>query len=312
VTEVVQQAGIQPATQQSENSNTKTLAERLGVWHPDGTVKWLNGLFFGEPGAGKTHLSGTSEDDPDNWLPALILDIDGGTDTLRFRKQLDITDPIRSIKQLQKVYDEIAADTRERMSRGLGCYYKSIHMDNVSELQKMDMNVVMEEEVQRASNPAKIDLHIPTQAAWGKNNERMRLMIRPFRDLPCHFICLAHSDDREDSATKLMRLWPALPGQLRTGASGFFSVVGYISVYDGPDGKPTRQIQFAKTRRVAAKDRFQVLPDAMMDNPTLPQIWDIIRNSGAKIVANDSLEVNNNDASQNVIEALSQATGANT
>jgi len=289
-----------------------TLADRLGVWRPDGTVKYLNILVFGEPGAGKTYLSGTAMLDPAEWLPALVLDIDGGTDTLRFHTEMEITPPIRTIAQLQKIYDEIAADTRARIERGeeRPCYYRSIHMDNVSELQKMDMNVVMIEEKQRANNPDKIDIHIPTQAAWGKNGDRMRLMIRPFRDLPCHFVCLAHSDDREDPATKLNRLWPALPGQLRTGASGFFSVVGYISVYDGLEGKPTRQIQFAKTRRVAAKDRFQVLDDVIQDNPTLPQIWNIIRDSGAKIVENDSLEVNKNDVPQSLIESLNQGANA--
>jgi hypothetical protein len=268
-----------------------TLSERIGATHPDGSVSWFNGLFFGEPSSGKTYLSGTAEEWPEEFLPALVLDIDGGTDTIRNRYKVEVSPPIRSLDKLKEIYREIAADCTKAQVEGRDPYYKSIHIDNVSELQKIDMNEVMLEAKAQANNPDKIDIYVPSPREWGKSGERMRIIIRAFRDLPCHTICLAHMEEREDETTKIKRLWPALPGQLRTGLSGFFSVVGYISVYDGPEGLPIRQIQFAKTRRVAAKDRFQVLPDVMKDNPTLPEIWRIIKESGATIKDTDVLSV---------------------
>jgi len=278
--------------QQDAQPRELTLSERIGATNPDGTVKYLNAMFFGEPGAGKTYLFGTVQDDPDNWLPALLLDIDGGTDTIRNRTKIEISPPIRSLAKLTEIYKQIAAEPD---------YYKSICIDNVSELQKIDMNEVMLEAKATANNPDNVDIYVPSQREWGKSNERMRIIIRGLRDLPCHTIMLAHSDDREDKSTKINRLWPQLPGQLRTGASGFFSIAGYISVYE-ENGVPHRQIQFAKTRRVAAKDRFQVLPDVMNNDPTLPQIWKMIRDSGAKLIPQDALQ------DEDALSALKAAT----
>lgn len=250
-----------------------TLKERIGATSPDGTVKWMNALVYGEPGAGKTHFFGTCQDDPDNFLPALLVDIDGGIDTIRHRSGIDISPPIRSMDAVKDLYKEIAAQPD---------YYKSIGLDNITELQKLDMNDVMLEAKRTANNPDNVDIYVPSQREWGKSGERMRIIIRAFRDLPCHTIALAHIEEREDKLTKVPRLWPSMPGKLRHELAGFFSVVGYLSTYE-EEGKVYRQIQFTKTKRVQAKDRFQALPDVMPENPTLPQIWKLIQESGAKI-----------------------------
>lgn len=279
-------------TQQSANSNQVsqtpprelTLAERIGAKAPDGTVKHLNALIYAEPGGGKTHLFGTVQDDPENFLPALLVDIDGGTDTIRHRNKIDISPPIRSMKALQDLYKEIAAEPD---------YYKSIALDNITELQKMDMNAVMREAKANANNPDNVDIYVPSPREWGKSGERMRIIIRAFRDLPSHTIALAHIEEKEDNMTKVPRLWPSMPGKLRHELAGFFSVVGYLSTYEESENNELvikRQIQFAKTRRVQAKDRFQALPPLMKDNPTLPQIWKLIQDSGAQIKEDNPLE----------------------
>lgn len=261
-----------------------TLAERIGA-KPPTRVKWLKAIIYGEPGAGKTHFFGTCQSDPDEFLPALAIDIDGGVDDTLIGKfdKID-TKTIRSMAALQELYKEIAAQPD---------YYKSISIDNISELQKLDMNTVMLEAKASANNPDNVDIYVPSQREWGKSGERMRVIIRAFRDLPCHTICLAHVDEKEDKLTKVPRLWPSVPGKLRHELAGFFSVVGYISIYEaqveGGGKEQFRQIQFAKTNRVQAKDRFGVLPAVMADNPTLPQIWKKIQESGAKIDTPDPL-----------------------
>lgn len=258
-----------------------SLKERIGAYNPDGSVKWLNMLLYGEPSAGKTYRFGTLVDWPEEFLPALLIDLDGGVDTLRWKKEIDVSPPIRSLKDLQNLYKELAAEPN---------YYKSMGLDNISELQKMDMNQVMLEAKNTANDPSKVDIHVPSQREWGKNGERMRIIIRAFRDLPCHTICLAHISEREDKLTKVAGLWPGMPGQMRHEILGFFSVAGYLSVYE-EGGEVYRQIQFKKTKRVQARDRFQVLPDLMKDNPTIPQIWKIIKDSGAVIKQDDPLTV---------------------
>lgn len=257
-----------------------TLKERIGAKSPDSSVSWMNALIYGEPGAGKTHLFGTCEDDPENFLPALLIDIDGGTDTVRHRHGIDVSPPIRDMEALKALYKEVAAEPD---------YYKAIGLDNISELQKIDMNDVMLEAKRTANNPDNVDIYVPSQREWGKSGERMRIIVRAFRDLPCHTIALAHIEEREDKLTKIPRLWPSMPGKLRHELAGFFSVVGYLSTYD-ENGEVYRQIQFAKTKRVQAKDRFQALPGSMPGNPTLPQIWQLIKESGATIEQADPLQ----------------------
>lgn len=289
------------------NSNTPpkelTLKERIGAKSPDGSVQWLNMIIYGEPGAGKTHFFGTCEDDPEEFLPALLIDIDGGWDTIRNRTKIDISPPVRTMEKLQQIYKEIAADPH---------HYKTVGLDNITELQKMDMNAVMAEAKLKAQNPDNVDLYVPSQREWGKSGERMRIIVRSFRDLPCHTIALAHMEEKEDRLTKVPRLWPSMPGKLRHELAGFFSVVGYLSTYE--EGSPPvtqRQIQFAKTKRVQAKDRFQALPPVMADNPTLPQVWNLIKASGAVIRdETDPLEINANPL-EALKGAISTSTGGN-
>lgn len=254
-----------------------SLKELIGAFNPDGSVDWLNMLLYGEPSAGKTFFFGTAVEWPEEFLPALLVDIDGGWDTVRNKPEIEVTPPIRTLEALTTLYERLAAD----YSKGTK-YYKSICLDNISELQKMDMSVVMKEAKLNANNPDNVDIYVPSPREWGKNGERMRVIVRAFRDLPCHTICMAHFSEREEKTTKVNRIWPGMPGQMRHEILGFFSVAGYISVYE-EGGEIKRQIQFKKTKKVQARDRFQVLPDVMIDNPTLPQVWKIIKDSGAKI-----------------------------
>src|SRR5215831_9086210 len=110
-----------------------TLDEEIGTESPSQAFKYLKALIYGEPGAGKTYLFGTVEDMPDEFLPALLIDIDGGVATIRHRARIR-TKRIHSIENLQDLYKKIAAQSD---------YYKCIGVDNLSELQKIDMNEVM-------------------------------------------------------------------------------------------------------------------------------------------------------------------------
>lgn len=266
-------------TQTATPVHVPTLSERIGAKSPDQIFQYGKFLIYGEPGAGKTHLFGTVEDDPDNFLPALLIDIDGGIATIRKRTRVEVK-TMRTIDDLQELYKEIAAEPD---------YYKTIGLDNLSELQKIDMNAVMREAKDTAKNPENVDIYVPGQREWGKSGERMRIIVRGIRDLPAHIFMFAHLEEREDKATKLMRISPSLPGKLRHEISGFFDVVGMLSTYEEED-VVKRQIQFAKTRRVAAKDRFDVLPQVMQESPTIPQIWGHIVSADATIKKDDPLE----------------------
>lgn len=287
------------ATTQDEQPRQLTLRERLGLYNPDGSVQHLKALLYGEPSSGKTHILGTLPNWPEEFLPAMIIDVDGGMDTIRNITQVEITPQVKEPNDLKKIYDEVAAESTSN-----SCPFRTIALDHVTELQKIDMNHVMAEAKLKANDPDKVNIYVPSEREWGIEAERLRITIRSFRNLPCHFICLAHAQIREDKISKIHSWGPQLGGQMRNGIVGFFSVAGFQSVYTGEDGDSHRQIQFKKTPKVQARDRFQVLPELMKDDPTIPQIWKIIKDSGAKIVEDDPLDTSS--VAQQLQGAISQ------
>lgn len=249
------------------------IRERINAQSPDASVPWLNFLIYGEPGAGKTHLAATAQDSEET-SPILFLDVEGGVATIRRRKDVDVVQ-IRSIKKLDEVFTELEKETVQ--------YYRTIIIDSITELQKLDMRTVMEVEYDR--NPDKTDKDVPTQRAWGKSGERMRRIIRAFRDLECNLIVTALLAQDKDESTNITSYFPSLPGKLRSEVPGFFDIVGLLSTDTRKEGDTQivfRRLQTAKTQRVIAKDRTSALPE-LMENPSIPLIWEYISNGQSGI-----------------------------
>lgn len=236
---------------------------------PQAIVPYLNLLIYGEPGAGKTYLAATAQDSEDT-KPILFIDVEGGTVTIRKRPDVDVI-RVRSMQQVQDTHNKLYADTES--------YYKTIIIDSLTELQKLDLRTVMEEEFRR--NPEKTDVDVASQRGWGKSGERMRKIIRAYRDLPCNLICTSLLGSEVDEVNGGTNYYPAFPGKLRGEVPGYFDVVGYLRTEDVREGNQTivvRKLQVAKTRRVVAKDRTSALGD-VVDNPSIPLMWEMINGS---------------------------------
>ena len=245
------------------------IREMLGVQPPFESVPWFNLLIYGDPGAGKTHLCGTAMDHKLTH-PMLVLDVEGGTVTLHNRPDVDVIQ-IRSMDQIVRVHGELVRNEP---------YYKTVAVDSITELQKLDMRTVMQEQYDK--RPDTTDKDVPSQREWGKSGERVRRVVRAFRDLECHVIMTALATEREDEKTKKIITYPSLPGKLRSEIPGFFDVVGYLrAVQERGDGSSSevvinRIMQVVGTDRVIAKDRTGKLGD-LIKNPTIPDMWEIIR-----------------------------------
>src|SRR5262245_41956212 len=96
---------------------------------------WVSLFIYGEPGVGKTWFVGTAQDH-EATSPMLLLDIEGGTTTLRKRKDLDVI-PVRSMQKLVEVQNMLYRENE--------LSWKCIALDNMSELQGLDMRVIMKE-----------------------------------------------------------------------------------------------------------------------------------------------------------------------
>lgn len=246
---------------------TQTLAEKLGAKPPELSVEYATMLWYGDPGTGKTKLLGTAGADP-RLSPIIIADIEGGVITLRKMPGIDVVQ-IRTMAQFEKLINDLANDSTN--------YYKSLGVDGITELQKLDMRTVMKEAKLKAKNPENINEDVPSPREWGISGERIRRICRAARDLPMHTFFTALEAQETDPQTDLTRYYPSIPGKLKNELSGFFDVVGRLEAKSVP-GKPgevMRTLQTAKTNKVAAKDRFDILPQ-LMENPTIPAMWDII------------------------------------
>src|SRR5215831_4764622 len=119
------------------------LRRKLSVVAPSENVDWLNFLIYGEPGAGKTYLLGTADDD-ERTRPVLIFDVEGGTTTIRKRQNVDIV-PVRTMKELEQKYNDLYHSIKRDKDGVPSLYYKTVGIDSLSELTDVDMRYIMKE-----------------------------------------------------------------------------------------------------------------------------------------------------------------------
>ena len=234
---------------------------------PAEAVPYLNLLIYGEPGAGKTWLAGTAQDSKAT-SPILFLDVEGGTVTLRKKSSIDVV-RIQKIEQIVDVFNTLAADKSG--------HYKTVVIDSLSELQKLDLRFCMDEEYNK--KPDSVDRDVATLRSWGKSGERMRRIIRAFRDLPMNTIMTSLVATEKDENSGVVSFFPMFPGKLRGEVPGYFDIVGLLQAKEDRNGETvTRTLQVAKTQRTIAKDRTSAL-DPVITDPTIPSMWEAITKS---------------------------------
>ena len=242
------------------------LRETLGAKPPAESITWLNAMFYGEPGVGKTHLLGTAADEKTT-SPLLVIDIDGGIATLRNRKNVDVVQ-VRSFDQLIYVYRDLF---NAIPSNGSKFPYGTIGIDTLSELQLLDLAEVMRG---FARINDKLDEDIPDQRGYGKSGTHMRKIVRAFRDLPCNVIFNCHAASDRDNNMRMIH-FPKLVGKLKIDIPGFLDIVGLYRAEADGDGV-NRIMQFQKTETAIAKDRTGAF-DALEYNPTIPGLWEKLK-----------------------------------
>lgn len=241
---------------------TNPLRELFGITSPDASLDWVDIFLYGEPGSGKTEFLGTADDHPDT-RPVLILDIEGGTKTLRRKKGIDVVQ-VRDVNKLMAIHKKLHENP------GL---YKTVGFDSLSELQRLDMVQILART--KAVIEGKQDAEVASQREWQILQSRMRKIVRAFRDLPCNTIFTSHVDILKDKEGNIMGYAPLMPGKLKQELPGFIDVVGFLYTQQDGKGDIKRVIQFAKTPKVMAKDRFATFGDKI-EEPTIPMLWEMI------------------------------------
>lgn len=258
---------------------TVSLTEQLGLEDFSEITKYLNLLAYGEPDTGKTYLAGTMQDHPD-LHPALHLGFEQGLLTVAYRKNYHAKE-IRTIMELENAVALLQDDCRSAKP-----FFKSLIVDNATELQSLDIDTVMHEAKKAAiakSRGDTVDIDVPSMREWGKIGKRLRRAVVSLRDLPLHTIWTAWRGEYTDEATDITRYFPKLSGFMKSEFSGYFDIVGYMQkesrkVNDKDSPFVTMQVQ--GTKRVKAKWRNK--PDevpAILEMPSMPMIWEFVQQS---------------------------------
>jgi hypothetical protein len=236
----------------------------------------INTLIYGRPGSGKTHLTATAEKSK-LMAPMLYISAEAGSSTI---KQVNpnimiIPDPnVRGSvtwEEFEAIYDEL---DRQCYNTKDGCEFRTVGVDTGTELQKINMSWVMNQTL--AAHPDR-DPDVPGLHDWGKSTNRMRTMIRRFRDLPVNFIFVCHEQEDRDNKGLLWKK-PDLPGKLANQAAAFFDQVMYLYTKQVSGGDETKSTDIKRVLMTGAlegfvtKDRSGNLPLLVVD-PNMNDIY---------------------------------------
>jgi hypothetical protein len=224
--------------------------------------RWLNILIYGDSGTGKTTLSGSADAVP-ALRPVLVIDIEGGTESLRHSYPDVETVRVTTWKKMQEVYNAL--------HEGEGGY-NTVILDSLTEIQKFDMYNIMSDVVQRRPD---LNPDVPSMREWGINLEHIRRMVRGFRDLEMNTIFTALAKESKNDKTGQVTVKPSLSGKMADEVAAFLDIVGYYYVKqigDGSDAEFKRLLLTQKTDAQVAKDRTGKLP-MILEAPTMRDIY---------------------------------------
>lgn len=242
---------------------TKDTVKTLGGLRVDyvrNQAPLINALIYGESGVGKTTLLG-SLSEVEELGPVVIINIEGGTLSIKEKyPDVEVVRPT-TIAQMQKIYDDLYRDPKR---------YKTVCIDSLSELRVMFMTEVMKDVVAENSDR---DPDVPGIREYSKNTEQVRKLVRGFRDLPCNTIFTALSATVLDK-NNIPRTVPALTNKLTGEVPGLVDCVFYM--YTKMVAREEKRLLLtSKTEREVAKDRSTKLPK-VVEEPTFRQIYDLM------------------------------------
>jgi len=194
-------------------------------------------VVHGPPGVGKTVLSTTFAEPSRTG----VICAEGGLLSIKDYAQQHsmVGGEIRSFADFESSFSFFAYDF------GALEWFRNIVLDSISEIAE----VCLQEEIRVKKDP---------RQAYGEMANKMKTMIRAFRDLHGYNVVFTAQQEREktDEGTKF---FPSFPGQQLAGAKNWMShqfdeVFSYRIVTDA-EGKPRRLLQTQPDQAYDAKDR---------------------------------------------------------
>lgn len=225
-------------------------------------IDYINSLFYGDTGVGKTTLGASAANVPGH-SPLLLIDVERGSHPAKNFPGIEVVRP-QAFADLSKIYSALAAQLK---SEG-GLKYKTIMLDSITEMQRWGTESVMARGVEQDADK---DPDKPEWSDWNKSHNLFRRMIRAFANLPCNtiFIALEQTDLSRPSRPKAK---PMLNGKMADEFAAVPDIVLYLYKKEDNENQTIHRCALsAGTNEIVAKDRSGRLPEVLID-PTYRDI----------------------------------------
>lgn len=269
----------------------------------DEAYEFVNGCWYGPQGTGKTtdlaamaHLG-----------KVIYINAEGGLKRKPLKK-LGI--PVENITVLPQKPEQLTYEWLEELYWELSELLErdpdaiaGVAWDSITEIHKVllrNVSVYQNERAKRRGesrlkNAAPGDIlndAFTDLSDYGIMADQMRLMLRRYRDLPCHFAVSAlERRDVDDDGRVVYR--PAVTPALINDLLGFMDVVAHTSTKEfDDDGDEEYQGLFRPIGKYRGKDRFKSLPPHLVD-PTFLRVVQYV---------NDDIELDTDDVMQAALE----------
>lgn len=245
--------------------------DELGFVPLDEVDTKLKVMWYGREGTGKT----TDAASMANLGPVLYINAEGGLDKGALRKQGINVANIRvapkpgeriTFDLLEKWVYRLASDLQDDAESWAGVVFDS--MTEIATLLLEDITARAHKKAQRKGLDR--DRFFVDRSEWGVMTEQVRLLVRRFRDLPCHFGMTALERRDVDDDTGRVMYGPAVNPGLQNSLLGYPGVVLYCKAgpldSDENDAADVVYRALAETRgKYRAKDRTGTLPPVLVD-----------------------------------------------
>jgi hypothetical protein len=270
----------------------------------DDSEEFVNALFYGEPGSGKT----TDAASMAKLGTIIYIDAEAGLKVQPMKRlaiptgrilryKVDTFDDLQNLYwQLKAKLEEQAAARKAAQDAGtplpeeeLAKHIIGVVFDSMTEIQKKLLEGITQArflkskaQAERAGMVNQDDPFATDRDEWGRMTEMCRRICRQFRDLECHtaFVCLDRREVDKESSEGGVFYRPALTPAFSTDLMGYVDVVIYTSREEVDDLSDRSQFVgiTVATGKYRGKDRYGVLPPSF-PNPTFDRLVHFVHNA---------------------------------
>lgn len=232
-------------------------------------TEFVNGVWYGPEGTGKT----TATLSMANLGRTLLVNAEGGAKISALKKRgiqasnIQVWPPPgqrATFDGLERLFYQLEAE----LSREPGCWF-GVVFDSGTEVTLLLRENQTDQELR--TDPKRTDRWLVDRNDWRVMSDQMRVLIRRFRDLPCHFAltALERQDEVKLDTGEEVQVWgPAVNPGLQGDLMGYVDIVvrcssTELATADGPVSEFVGRTR--RTRQYRAKDRFDATPRELID-----------------------------------------------